>query len=272
MRNHGVVSSETRSSDPCSPGDQVAMDQLIEKKHDNPVSEFWRSKYEKEARRHWDLFYKRNTTNFFKNRYYIENEFDLLRDTNRDLRILEAGCGVGNTIFPLLERNPHLFLYGVDFSPRAIEMVQQHPLYSHEMCEAHVADLTSGSLPSAILPLDGCIFLFALSAIAPGPPMEAALAALLQRLKPEGELFFRDYARYDMAQLRFAASAVLDRDYYVRCDGTRSFFFTLEDTRDLFEKVGFRTKTIEYHRVVVHNRKQDSTMRRVWLQGIFTRP
>jgi len=38
--------------------------------------------------------------------------------------LLEVGCGVGNTIFPMIDDNPDLFVYGIDFSPRAIEFVR----------------------------------------------------------------------------------------------------------------------------------------------------
>ncbi|CAN0369335.1 unnamed protein product, partial [Hapterophycus canaliculatus] len=34
-----------------------------------PVSKFWREKYEREARKSWDLFYRRNAGNFFKDRH-----------------------------------------------------------------------------------------------------------------------------------------------------------------------------------------------------------
>jgi hypothetical protein len=31
--------------------------------------------YEKDAKRNWDIFYKNNKTNFYKDRHYIKNEF-----------------------------------------------------------------------------------------------------------------------------------------------------------------------------------------------------
>ena len=33
------------------------------------VPSFWINKYKKEASRNWDIFYKRNTTKFFKGNY-----------------------------------------------------------------------------------------------------------------------------------------------------------------------------------------------------------
>ena len=102
------------------------------------ISDFKRNKLETEAKKNWDLFYKRNTINFFKDRHWITREFpELLRtisefdqdsqkiETER-LVLLEAGCGVGNTVFPLLEENANLFIYACDFSPRAIDFVKVH--------------------------------------------------------------------------------------------------------------------------------------------------
>ncbi len=40
------------------------------------------------------------------------------------LVLLEAGCGVGNCIFPLLEDDLNIFVYACDFSPRAVEFVK----------------------------------------------------------------------------------------------------------------------------------------------------
>lgn len=37
------------------------------------------AKYEREAARAWDHFYKRNGANFFKDRHYIDTVFEELR-------------------------------------------------------------------------------------------------------------------------------------------------------------------------------------------------
>lgn len=38
-------------------------------KDNSTIPEFWQTKYEREAAKNWDKFYKRNTTNFYKDRY-----------------------------------------------------------------------------------------------------------------------------------------------------------------------------------------------------------
>lgn len=47
-----------------------------------------------------------------------------LQSESQRLVLLEAGCGVGNCIFPLLEDGLDVFVYACDFSPRAVEFVK----------------------------------------------------------------------------------------------------------------------------------------------------
>lgn len=47
-------------------------------KDKNVISEFKQNKYELEAQKNWDLFYKRNTTKFFKDRHWTKREFNEL--------------------------------------------------------------------------------------------------------------------------------------------------------------------------------------------------
>lgn len=43
------------------------------------VSDFKQTKLERDAQKNWDLFYKRNSTHFFKDRHWTTREFEELQ-------------------------------------------------------------------------------------------------------------------------------------------------------------------------------------------------
>lgn len=59
------------------------------------VSDFKQLKLEREAQKNWDLFYKRNSTHFFKDRHWTTREFDELKAcrevTRRDFSLFCLG-------------------------------------------------------------------------------------------------------------------------------------------------------------------------------------
>lgn len=68
---------------------------------------------------------------------------------------LQVGCGVGNSLFPLLELNPAATLYACDFAPSGIDLVKSNPLYRQHggpggRMTAFVADITGGP-PGAVV-------------------------------------------------------------------------------------------------------------------------
>ncbi|XP_069504852.1 tRNA N(3)-methylcytidine methyltransferase METTL6 isoform X3 [Ambystoma mexicanum] len=142
-------------------------------KDHSTVPDFKQWKLEKEAQRNWDLFYKRNSVNFFKDRHWTTREFEELKACrtfeDQKLTIFEAGCGVGNCLFPLLEEDPNLFAYACDFSPRAVEFVKQNPLCDPERCRVFQCDLTRDDLLEHVPPdsVDVATLIFVLSAIHP---------------------------------------------------------------------------------------------------------
>ncbi|CDW58189.1 Methyltransf 23 domain containing protein [Trichuris trichiura] len=225
------------------------------------VSEFRKQKLEHNAQKNWDRFYLRNSTAFFKNRHWPRNEFEAKV-------LLECGCGVGNLAFPLLEYFPELFVYACDFSPRAIQYVKVTiSLLSFTI------DLTRDALSSSIpiASVDVCTLVFVLSSIDPEKVNIVARNIWEARsvLKPAGSVFVRDYAQGDYAQQRFGGHQKLEENFYVRQDGTRSYFFTKEVLSKAFVNNGFREASITYlHRETV-NRKDNISVPRLFIQAKF---
>ena len=54
---------------------QLAESERLKLQQEESISEFKREKLEKEARKNWDLFYKRNSNHFFKDRHWLTREF-----------------------------------------------------------------------------------------------------------------------------------------------------------------------------------------------------
>lgn len=101
-------------------------------------------KLEAEAKKHWDLFYKRNENRFFKDRHWTTREFKELLQIEDGSRksLLEVGCGTGNLIYPLLEEGLNMEFWVCDISPRALDIVRQHPLYNEDVVHTVPADIT----------------------------------------------------------------------------------------------------------------------------------
>ncbi|PWN18731.1 S-adenosyl-L-methionine-dependent methyltransferase [Microstroma glucosiphilum] len=283
-------------------------------------------KCEKNAAANWDRFYKRHEDRFFHNRNWTDREFQALKEvssssvgggggnsgTTDDLDtdetqalvsgsllstsssqatpvLLEVGCGVGNMLYPLLEKVPGLKVHCCDFSSRAVEIVKRHPSYDSERVNAFVHDLVQPS-PTLDAVLAGHPFgaptlvslIFVLSAIPPGEQVRVLLS-LFSLLQPGGTLLFRDYARGDLAQLRFhskekwAEPCLLsgEHDYYKRGDGTMSFFFSEEYVKGTLgaalREAGGEVESEEVKVVerIGVNRKRGIELKRKFIQGVW---
>ena len=93
------------------------------------VSEFKNKRLEIDAKKHWDLFYRRNSTKFFKDRYWTFREFQEIKGEEKTL--LEIGCGVGNFMYPVLKENKKIFVYTCDFSTDAIQLLKSNVEYGN---------------------------------------------------------------------------------------------------------------------------------------------
>ncbi|KAL3683159.1 hypothetical protein R1sor_001181 [Riccia sorocarpa] len=255
------------------------------------ISNFWREKYEKDARKYWDIFYKRNENRFFKDRHYLDKEWGqyftskdtgagsvvvdagFLSDEPRR-KVLEVGCGAGNTVFPLIAQYPDLFVYACDFSPRAVDVVKAHEDYSESRVKAFICDATSDSLLETIPPasVDVITLVFMLSAVGP-EKMPAVVRNLKSVLKRGGHILFRDYAVGDLAQERFMTKdQKISDNFYVRGDGTRAYYFSEDGLEKLFAEEGFECKQMVVHNRQLENRARKIKMDRRWIQCVFRLP
>ncbi|XP_034047042.1 tRNA N(3)-methylcytidine methyltransferase METTL2 isoform X2 [Thalassophryne amazonica] len=177
-------------------------------------------------------------------------------------RILEVGCGVGNTVFPVLKTNNF-----------AVDLVKSNPEYDSRRCYAFVHDLSDAdsNYPIPDGTLDVIVLIFVLSALHPNK-MQASISRLAQLLKPGGVILLRDYGRYDMAQLRFKKGRCLSENFYVRGDGTRVYFFTQDELHEMFVSAGLEKMQNLVDRRLQVNRGKQLTMYRVWIQCKYRKP
>ncbi|XP_061928640.1 tRNA N(3)-methylcytidine methyltransferase METTL2 isoform X2 [Apis cerana] len=223
--------------------------------------------YEHEAYKYWDKFYGIHENKFFKDRHWLFTEFPELaadivkqnikqplrfknenikknnQETHENIldlpnkngnKILEIGCGVGNTVFPILLYNTdaNLFVYCCDFSAKALDILKQNSAYDTSR-------------------------------------MKHIIEQVHKYLKSGGLVLFRDYGRYDLAQLRFKKGSCLANNFYVRGDGTRVYFFTQEEIRILFTSCGFIEEQNLIDKRLQINRGKQLKMYRVWIQGKY---
>ncbi|KAE9599818.1 putative tRNA(Thr) (cytosine(32)-N(3))-methyltransferase [Lupinus albus] len=237
----------------------------------NGVSPFWREKYEREAKKYWDVFYKRHKDKFFKDRHYLDKEWgDYFSGSGKKV-ILEAGCGAGNTIFPVIASYPDAFIYACDFSPRAIELVKTHKDFNESHVNAFVSDLTVDDLCKEILPssVDIVTMIFMLSAVSP-EKMALVLQNIRKVIKPNGYVLLRDYATGDLAQERFSGKdQKISDNFYVRGDGTRAYYFSNEFLTNLFKENGFDVHKLDVCCKQVENHSRELVMNRRWVQAVF---
>ncbi|CAI2348784.1 unnamed protein product [Caenorhabditis sp. 36 PRJEB53466] len=238
------------------------------------ANEFKRNKLEIEARKNWDKFYHRNKDNFFKDRHWSAEDLKIICpdiDFDDELKYLEAGCGVGNMLFPLVAELPKLKLFAFDFSDNAVKLLEERAKMLGLTVATSVVDL---SIPSISSPFDEQVdlatLIFVLSAIHPEKHKIAA-ENMRNLVRIGGTVVVRDYGVNDHAMIRFGKDARLGERFYVRQDGTRAYYFDLEELAKLFEGVGFKCVLKEYlHRITI-NHKKGLKVPRIFVQARFIR-
>ncbi|KAJ5145332.1 tRNA(Thr) (cytosine(32)-N(3))-methyltransferase [Penicillium atrosanguineum] len=276
-----------------------------EKQRAAPVTDFDKNRFNQDPAKWWNLFYKNNTENFFKDRKWLRQEFPVLAEvTQKDAGpqvVLEVGAGAGNTAFPLIRNNEndHLKVHACDFSKYAVKVMRESEHYNEKYMVADVWDVAAEPdengdyLPPGLTEgsVDVVILIFIFSALNP-VQWNRALHNVYRVLKPGGRVLFRDYGRGDLAQVRFKKGRYMGENFYVRGDGTRVYFFdkdqliqmwsrwTLEkglqvDTESTAETLPaepdapFEVVHMGIDRRLLVNRSSKLKMYRCWMQGHF---
>jgi len=239
------------------------------------MPKYKQDKLEADARKNWDLFYKRNQTNFFKDRQWMTREFEEFKQFAEKMEkfvFFEAGCGVGNTFFPLKQEIPNMFVHACDFSERAVQFIKKNESFDESWCHPFTCDLTQDSLHSQVRAssVDIASLIFVLSAVHPDK-FATVLRNIHQTLRPGGMLIFRDYGMNDWAMLRFKLGSKISKNFYKRQDGTRAYYFNKEELEDLMKKAGFSVKSLQYVLRETVNKKEQVSVKRVFLQGKFVK-
>ena len=231
------------------------------------------------AYKHWDNFYSQHKENFFKDRKWLAIEFPILNEVIEPeygpVKVLEVGCGVGNTFNCILKdnKNPDLKIHASDYSYTAIDLIKQSDFYQEEHEKGTIVadrwDITDSKLPVEEGTVDVIIMIFVFSALEP-QQWKAAIDNAAKLLKKGGKILFRDYGRYDLAQVRFKGEKILSPNFYIRGDGTRVYFFTDEEIEEIFTgNDQFDKVKIGIDRRLLVNRKKKIKMYRQWIQAVF---
>ncbi|KFG85283.1 putative Actin-binding protein ABP140 [Metarhizium anisopliae] len=253
-----------------------------------PVSEFDKSRFNGNPAKWWNLFYKNNASNFFKNRKWLQQEFPVLAEVTKEDAgpkvLLEIGAGAGNTAFPVLanNQNPKLKVHACDFSKTAVEVMRNHEAYDTKFIQADVWDVAGESLPPDVEEgsVDVAVMVFIFSALSPREWAQA-VRNVHKVLKPGGLVCFRDYGRGDLAQVRFRKGRYLEENFYIRGDGTRVYFFDQDELAKIWsgeaftddpdnpDMPQFEIENLGIDRRLLINRAEKLKMYRCWLQGRF---
>lgn len=144
-------------------------------------------------------------------------------------------------------------------------MAKTHPLYNENKIKLDALDIVNDELPYP--KCNYGILMFVLSAIKP-EDHEKVINKIKDHLNTGAVLYFRDYARYDMTQVRFAMRKKnkVSENLYMRKDKTLSYFFDQKEIEELFRSCGFSVIESKLICRIIENRKENKVMHRLWLQ------
>jgi hypothetical protein len=235
----------------------------------------------------WQVFFGSHSTGqIYKPRRYICKEFGNYFDQSHVKSILEVGCGYGCTMFPLLEQYTFQIV-ATDYATKALDILQEHPLYDPSRIACEAWDITLAPSESLFLPEQSfgnamILCIFALSAVLPQYHLQCFLhmKQILEDAKQKDKksmaleqdycILFRDYAIYDMTMFRHKLRF---HEYgYQRHDGTYCYYFDVDYMNRISTEAGLEIRELHYATVINKNRKTKQELHRVFLHGVFALP
>lgn len=220
----------------------------------------------------WEVFHQQHASGrFFRPKRYLMAEFPRL--TAPGLHILDIGAGNGASVLPILVANASARATCCDISTTALRLLRTAADGAGIAAERVVTVQLDASATDARLPLDAladvALLIFVLSAVPP-QHMAAVLQLAHASLRPGGLLLFRDYALYDLPQLRFKPAAMLGcKNLFRREDDTLAYFFSVQDVQERAAAAGFAVLECSYACVNNENRKTGEILQRAFLHGVF---
>jgi methyltransferase-like protein 6 len=197
-------------------------------------------------------------------------------DDAHSIDVMELGCGVGNSVFPLLRANLNMRVVAVDCSQTAIASLKANPEFDSRRLRTAVVDASKvdslkGFVEDASLDAVTAVFFF--SALTEDG-LRNATAEIARTLRSGGILLFRDYARGDVKENEESefvpGSKAGDERTYRRSDGTLAVFFEEDELANVFDEFGLKGEC-EIVEHVITNRKLGISMTRKFVQGRFVK-
>ncbi len=138
-KQKGPGCSSSSSPQPQNKNASPASDEFYSRNDTKYISDWKKAKLLEETSKNWNRFYKKNNRNFFKDRHYLGKEFGEYigvkvkehEELSKKIKVsqppllLEVGCGVGNSLFPLMREFPELRFVGCDYSDVAIKLLRE---------------------------------------------------------------------------------------------------------------------------------------------------
>lgn len=178
------------------------------------------------------------------------------------LTVADLGCGVGNTCFPLLEKNDQVAVFASDYSRASVTILRRRERFDEALLRTGIHDITC-PLPKELHgTFDYATLLFVLSAVPSEALIRSALGNSLQLLKEGGVLLIYDYGAGDYRETKFGArSAAVSTSTLGSCykrdgDDTFALFFREDGLRGLCSALpGAALEELAIRAKEEHNRK-----------------